>query len=33
MCKKAAWIAHGEIKAIGDTDRVCDLYKEYIENK
>ncbi|KAF1680115.1 teichoic acid ABC transporter ATP-binding protein [Veillonella sp. R32] len=33
MCSKAVWIASGEIKAMGESKKVCDLYRQYIESK
>ena len=26
MCNKVVWLDHGEIKAIGNTEEVCNMY-------
>lgn len=28
LCKNAVWLDHGEIKMIGDADKVCDAYEK-----
>jgi ABC-type polysaccharide/polyol phosphate transport system ATPase subunit len=28
LCKRALWLEHGEIKAIGLAEEVCDVYSE-----
>lgn len=29
LCNKAVWLDHGEMKAFGDTDEVCNMYHNY----
>jgi ABC-type polysaccharide/polyol phosphate transport system ATPase subunit len=33
ICERALWLDHGEIKAIGNTDDVCDQYKDAMSRK
>lgn len=33
MCKKAAWLKHGEIMYQGNAKEACRRYKEYLEGK
>ena len=31
MCTKVIWLDHGEIKAIGKTEEICDMYEELLQ--
>ena len=33
MCSRVIWLDSGEIRDIGDTDRVCDNYRKHRENE
>lgn len=30
MCNRVVWLEHGEIKMVGETERICNLYKHHI---
>lgn len=30
MCNRVVWLEHGEIKMVGETEHICNLYKHHI---
>lgn len=32
LCSKVVWLENGEIKMAGDTNRICDLYEDYLKS-
>ena len=33
LCTRALWLDHGRMMSIGETQRICDAYQDYMANK